>query len=506
MTHQPPDQLGDLDIEEFRRRGYEAIDWIADYLAGVERLPVLSTARPGDLLAALPEHGPEAPVDWDRQLADLQELILPGLTHWNHPRFLAYFANTGSAPGILGTAIATALNPNGMLWRTSPAATELEQRVVQWIAEWVGLPRETFGIINDTASTSSLCALAAARQEAPGYRRGGGVRALPASLRLYESEQAHSSIDKAALVLGLGQDAVCKIPTRADYSLDPDELAAAIARDRDAGLVPFCVVATIGTTAMTAIDPVLAIADICERERLWLHVDAAYGGPLAMLPEARPMFHGWERADSIVINPHKWMFTPMCASLLYTRRPASLREAFSLVPEYLRSDVGDDRGALDGTDASEPTPIDFMNYGIQLGRPFRSLKLWMVLCTYGRRGIQERLRHHLQLAHQLADRIDAHADFERLAPTPMSTICFRCRPGVGRSGDGRDLAPVQQDEWAPLNERILAEVNGSGSAFLSHARLRGRMTLRLAIGNIRTGAADIETAWTAIETAAGQRR
>lgn len=497
-------ELADLSIEEFRRRGYEAIDWIAEYLRDIDQLPVLSTQRPGALLDALPAQGPDLPVDWESQMSDLRERILPGITHWNHPRFLAYFSNTGSMPGILAAAIATALNPNGMLWRTSPAATELEQRVLQWVAEWLGLSRDTFGIINDTASTSSLCAIAAARHEAPGYGRAAGIRAVDGPLRLYLSDQAHSSIDKAAIVLGLGQDAVCKVPTRADYSMDPVALQAAIDRDRASGSVPFCVVATLGTTATTAVDPVAEIAAVCERQRLWLHVDAAYGGPLAMLPEKRALFRGWERADSIVVNPHKWMFAPMCASLLYTRKPASLRQAFSLVPEYLRSDVGDDRGSAPTGAGSEPSPVDFMNYGIQLGRPFRSLRLWMVLCTYGRQGIVDRLRHHLELAQWLADRIDEHDDFERLAPTPMATVCFRCNPGVGRSGDGTELPATEHDELATLNERLLAGVNGSERAFLSHARVRGRMTLRVAIGNIRTGQRHVEDAWQAIQDAAAE--
>lgn len=502
----PSDRLpesGDLGPDELRRRGHDAIEWVAEYLGRCRDLPVLARARPGDLLDRLPPHAPERPQPWEETLAALDELILPGITHWNHPRFFAYFANTASVPGIVGATLAAALNPNGMLWRTSPAATELEQRVVQWMAAWLGLDETTFGIINDTASTSSLCALAAARQAVPGYDSALGVASLPAPLRLYQSEQAHSSIDKAALLLGLGTRSVRSIPTTGDYAMDPDALRRAIAEDRAAGYLPFCIVATAGTTSSTSIDPLPAIADIAARENAWLHVDAAYGGSAAVVPEARALFRGWERADSIVTNPHKWLFTPMCCSLLFCRRPRDLRAAFSLVPEYLRSDVGDSRAA--DPDAVAETPIDYMNYGVQLGRPFRALKLWMVMCAYGRAGVEERLRHHLDMAARFAAEVDAHPDFERLAPTPLSTVCFRWRPGAGpRSGDGTALESLPEDPWAAANERLMAAVNRDGRTFISHTRLRGRLALRLAIGNLRTRRADVQTAWDVLQEQAAR--
>jgi aromatic-L-amino-acid decarboxylase len=489
---------GDLSAEEFRRRGYEIIDWIADFLDHVGDRPVLSQASPGDLLAQVSPHGPEDPVAWETLLEDLDTVVMPGVTHWNHPRFLAYFANTASVPGILGAMVATALNPNGMLWRTSPSATELEQRVAGWVARWVGLPDDLFGMINDTASVSSLVSIAAAREVAPGYRRASGLRSLDQPLRLYVSEQAHSSIEKAALVLGLGHEAVVKIRTRPDYSLDPDHLAAAIADDRSAGALPFCVVATVGTTSTTSVDPVDCIADLCEREGLWLHVDAAYAGPAAMLDELRPLFAGWERADSVVLNPHKWLFTPMCSSLLYTRRPDALREAFSLVPEYLRTDVGTG-DAAPGTGL----PPDYMNYGVQLGRPFRSLTLWFVLSTYGRRGLERRLRDHIEVTSAMAKWVDEHPDFERLAPTPFSVVCFRYRPGAGvGASDGTQLNEVDEDPHAAANEAIMAAVNANGHTFLSHTRLRGRLALRFAIGNLRTTEADVRSAWEEVLRAA----
>jgi len=488
------EELGDIAPDRFRAQGHDAIEWIAGFLERCRELPVMSRSRPGDLLAALPEHGPEDPVPWEDTLAQLDQLILPGITHWNHPRFFAYFANTGSVPGILAAAIGTALNPNAMLWRTSPAATELEQRVLAWLAQWVGLPDSMFGIINDTASVSSLCALAAARQAMPEYRPEQGLRSMPKPLRIYASDQAHSSIDKAALLLGLGTDNVVKIASDSRYAMDPRYLAEAIRADRASGYLPCCVVATAGTTSSTSIDPLAPIATICSDNDIWLHVDAAYGGAAAIVPESRHLFAGWERADSIVLNPHKWLFTPMTCSVLYCSRPVALEAAFSLVPEYLRGDVG-----KAARTANEIEPVDFMSYGIQLGRPFRALKLWMVMRAYGRRGIEQRLRHHMQLAAEAADRIDQHPDFERLAPTPLSVVCFRLRPGAGaNTGDGTTMAPIREDPYASLNEALLAAVNRSGRTFLSHTRLRGRFTLRLAIGNLRTTRDDVGQAWKCI--------
>jgi len=488
---------GDLSAEEFRARGHEVVDWIADYLQGVRDRPVLSRSRPGDLLARIPAEGPDKPEDWHTLMRQLDDVVMPGVTHWNHPRFLAYFANTASVPGILGAMIATALNPNGMLWRTSPAATELEQRVTGWVARWVGLPDEMFGMIQDTASVSSLVAIAAARQSIPDYRRDAGGASLSAPPRLYVSEQAHSSIEKAAVVLGLGQDAVVKIPTRADYSLDPVALSEAIAADRAAGRTPFCIVATLGTTSTTSVDPIAEMLTIARDQKIWLHVDAAYAGPAAMMPELRPHFDGWQHADSVVLNPHKWLFTPMCSSLLYTHHPDTVREAFSLVPEYLRSDVGAT------SEDTESLPPDYMNYGIQLGRPFRALTLWFVLSTYGREGLESRLRDHVEMTAELAGWIDAHPDFERLAPNPFSAVCFRYRRAAGPdTGDGVQLDSVQEDEWASDNESIMARVNAGGRAFLSHTRLRGRLTLRLAIGNLRTERDDLRVAWDEITRAA----
>ncbi|MFW6198258.1 MAG: pyridoxal phosphate-dependent decarboxylase family protein, partial [Acidobacteriota bacterium] len=493
----------------FRQQGHELVDWIADYLEHGRELPVLSRARPGELMERLPQGPPEEPRPWSETMQILDEALLPGITHWNHPRFFAYFSITGSAPGILAGTLSAALNVNAMLWRTSPAATELEHVVVRWLAEALGLPASRFGVITDTASISSLCALAAARHAATDGRvRARGLAREERPLRLYVSDQAHSSIDKAAILLGLGHDGVRTIPSDGAYRMDPEALRAAVAEDRAAGLSPFCVAATAGTTSTTSVDPLPAIAELCEAEGLWLHVDAAYAGSAAIVPEKRPLLEGWERADSLVVNPHKWLFTPVGCSVLYTRRPETLRQAFRLVPEYLRSDVGDTRrGEPDGGDEEVTLPVDFMDFGIQLGRPFRALKLWMVFRAFGRRGLTERIRAHLGMAAELAARIDADPDFERLAPTPFSTLCFRCRPGVGGdTGDGTDLDGVADDEWARLNEDLLERVNREGDVFLSHTRLRGRLALRLAIGNLRTTPDDVDVAWQTLRrTAHGLR-
>jgi len=467
-----------MDMESFRRDGHRVIDWIAEYLAHPERYPVLAQVEPGQIKRSLAKEPPENPEPFESVLQDVDATIAPGLTHWNHPGFFAYFSISGSEPGILGELLCAAFNVNAMLWRTSPAATELEEVALDWLRQLVGLPAEFMGLINDSASVSSLCAIAAAR-EALGLRiRQEGLAGRPElpRLRLYTSEHAHSSIEKAAIVLGIGQAGVKKIAVDDEFRLRSDALEAAVEEDVRAGWKPFCVVATVGTTSTTSIDPVPEIAAICERHKLWLHVDAAYGGAAAILPEKRSALAGCERADSIVVNPHKWLFVPLDCSAFYCRRPGILREAFSLVPEYLRT-------------PEEDSVRNFMDYGIQLGRRFRALKLWMVLRAFGVEGLRQHLRAHIALADQFRRWIEASSDFELLAPVPFSVVCLRSQPN--------DLPsrPEAEAYLNLLNEKLLESVNRTGEVFLSHTALDGKFTLRLAIGNLRTTEAHVRRAW-----------
>ncbi|HEU5300035.1 MAG TPA: pyridoxal-dependent decarboxylase [bacterium] len=467
---------GDMPPEEFEEHGRRAVEWVAEYLAHPDRFPVLAQVAPGQIRAALPAHPPEQGEPMEAILADFERVILPGITHWNHPSFFAYFAISGSGPGILGELLASALNVNGMLWKTSPAATELEEVALDWLRQLVGLPEGFMGIIMDTASMASLCALAAAREAVTEHRfREDGAAGGP-RLRLYTSEQAHSSIEKAAIVLGLGRAGVRKISVDDAFRMDAEALRTAVAEDRREGWRPFCVAATVGTTSTTSVDPVPAIAAICRAEGLWLHVDGAYAGIAAVVPEFRWALAGAEQADSIVINPHKWLFTPIDCSAFYCRHPEVLRAAFSLVPEYLRT-----------AEAEQTEVRDFMDYGVQLGRRFRALKLWMVLRYFGREGLAARLREHIRLGQALAGWIDADPDFERMAPTPFSTVCFRARPS------GRPPEALEG-----LNAALLDAVNATGRAYLSHTKLRGRYTMRCAIGNIRTTEAHVRDAWALI--------
>lgn len=453
----------DWDPEEFRAHGHRVVDWVADYLARVDTLPVLPNVRPGEIAGALPEEAPLEGEPFERLLDDLDQVVLPGVTHWNHPGFFAYFGITASGPGILGELVAAALNTNAMLWKTSPATTELELRVLSWMLQMFDLPRDWFGHLVDTASIGTLVSLAAAReaQDDLAVRVRGLAEPGHPRLRAYASEQAHSSVEKALITLGLGQEGLRKIPTDSDYRMDPRALRDAVREDRAAGLRPFAVVATVGTTSSTSVDPVDAIAEICEEERLWLHVDAAYAGAAAILPEMRPWFAGCERADSYLMNPHKWMFVPIDCSALYTRHPDVLRRTFQLVPEYLRTEL----------DAQ----VDLMNYGVQLGRRFRAIKLWWVIRTFGVEGLRRRVRAHCELARRFASWIEAEERFVLAAPVPFSTVCFRGRwPGLS------------EEEEDAANERLAARVSAVGPVFLAPTRLSGRATLRLAIGNLRT--------------------
>ena len=469
---------GDLDLEAFRTEGRRLIDWIASYLEGAERLPVLPRVRPGEVRAGLPASPPSRGEPLESILADVERQIVPGLTHWNHPGFFAYFSNSSTGPAILGELLTAAFNANAMLWKTAPAATELEMLMMDWLRQMTGLPAGLFGVIQDSASASTLVGLAAAREAVPGLdaRRRGLVG--QARLRMYASEQAHSSVEKAGIVLGIGQEGLRKVPVDAGFRMDPRALAAAVAEDRAAGFTPFAVTATVGTTSTTSVDPVPEIADICARERLWLHVDAAYAGSAAVVPELRWLLRGCERADSLVMNPHKWLFVPLDLSAFYTRRPEVVKAAFSLVPDYLRT-------------AEESLAPNLMDYGVSLGRRFRALKLWMVIRAFGQEGLAARIREHVRLAQAFRGWVEADPAFEVVAPSPLSVVCFRWR--------GPGAAPEEEDR---ANEKILDSVNLSGEAYLSHTRLGGRTVLRLAVGNVRTEERHVRRAWELIRAGA----
>ncbi|MGE5813167.1 MAG: pyridoxal phosphate-dependent decarboxylase family protein [Acidobacteriota bacterium] len=464
--------LGDMSPDEFRRHAHRLVDWIADYLHNNDNYPVLSRVQPGDIARQLPASAPEHGEPFDRVLDDFERTIVPGLTHWNHPGFFAYFAITGSAPGVLGEFLSAALNVQAMLWRTSPAATELEEVSLGWLRQLIGLPASFEGVIYDTASIASLHALAAAREEAVPDVRGQGLagRDLP-RMRVYCSEHAHSSIDKAVMMLGLGHHSLRRLPADSEFRLDVEALARAVADDRRAGLLPIAAVATVGTTSTTSVDPVPAIAELCERERLWLHVDAAYAGVAAMVPGYEHILAGADRAHSLVVNPHKWLFTPFDLSAFFCRRMDTIRAAFSLTPEYLRN-------------AEAGRARNLMDTGVQLGRRFRALKLWMILRHFGAEGLRARLREHMRLAQLFAGWVRRDPEFELLAPVPFSVVCFRVKPP--------NIPPAELDHY---NEALLEKLNASGEVFLSHTKLNGVLTLRLAIGHIRTEERHVRRAW-----------
>ena len=443
--------------EEFRAAGHQAVDWIADYLRDVGDRPVLPDVQPGDITDRLPRSGPEQGEPIEKIMEDFRNLIVPGSVHWNHPRFFAYFANSASGPGILGEMLAAALNDNHMLWKTGPAATELEQVSLGWLRQWLGLPDAFFGIIHDTASTASMHAVLAARESA-----GGEI----SKLVLYTSEHANLSIDRAALAAGIGRGHIRHIAADDDFRMRTDALSAAIEADLAAGRKPFCVIPTLGTTSSASLDPLPEIAAVARRYGLWLHVDAAYAGPAAVLEEYRFILNGAELADSLVMNPHKWLFTPMDLSVLYTRRPEAFRSALSLeeAPVYIQT-------------AATGREVNLCEYTVSLGRRFRALKLWFVLRYYGREGVAKILRAHVQMAQQFAEHIRAHPDCELAAPALFSLVCFRFRGSDQR------------------NRELLDRINASGRAFLSGTVLKGRFVLRLAIGNIATSVEDVEETW-----------
>jgi len=465
---------------EFRAAMHRAADLVADYLERVGAYPVLPPVRPGDVRALLPASPPARGEPVDALLDDYRHIIEPNVTHWNHPGFFGYFAITGSEPGILGEMLTAGLNVNHMLWKSGPAPTELEETVTDWLRQMMDLPPSFRGHINDTASMSTLLAIAAARHRAS----GGAVRSKglmgSAPMTVYASDHVHSSIDKALMTLGLGSEQLRRVPVDDAFRMRPEALERMITEDRSAGRTPIAIVATVGTTSTTSVDPFRAIAGIAQREGLWLHADAAYAGAAAICPEYRALMDGLELADSIVVNPHKWLLTPVDCSVLYLREPEILRAAFTLTPEYLKT--------------TEAGVTNLMDLGPQLGRRFRSLKLWFVIRSYGVEGLRAVIRGHCAMAREFAARVGQEPGFEVCAPVPFSTVCFRAVP------------PGSLDTQNAFNERLLAEVNAAGPVFLVHTKLNGRIVIRLAIGNARTTRDHVMAAWDLIRDAAARLR
>lgn len=457
-------KLGDMSPEEFRKYAHQMVDAAASYLEEIEKVPVLSQIKPGDVKNKLPESAPGKGEDFSKIFNDIFNVIIPGVTHWNHPGFMAYFNSSGSGPGIIAEFLAAAINTNGMLWRTNPASTELEELTLDWFRQSLKLPEEFKGFVYDTASVSTLHAFAQAREyygELKIREHGtAGRKDLP-KLRVYASEHAHSSIDKAVILLGLGIDGLRKIKSDDQFRMIPAELEKAIEEDKKEGVFPMCVTATVGTTSSTSIDPVPEIAEICKKHNIWLHVDGAHAGVAAMVPEYRHILNGVEQADSFVVNPHKWMFVPLDFSVLFTNKPDVLKWAFSLTAEYLKSDDGD--------------VTNFMDYGIQLGKRFRSLKLWFVMRYFGIEGLVGRFREHMRIAKIFEEFVDTDPNLEKTAPVPLSTVCFR----AFKSGAG-------EPELEQLNTLLMNKVNETGKIFISHTKLNGKFTLRVSISGLRT--------------------
>ena len=475
---------GDLDADELRRALHRMADWAADYREGIEDRPIQPAVAPGDITARLPASAPDRGEPLERILADLDSVVMAGVLHWGHPAFLGYFGSTSNGPALLGEIAAAAMNVSAMTWRTSPAATELESVMLSWIRQMVGLPDGLTGVVFDTGSTALLHALAVAREGAAGSIRQRGVagrRGVPVC-RVYASDQAHSSLEKAMIMLGLGEENAIRVPSDDAFAMDVEALRRTIESDASRGLRPLAVVATVGSTSTASVDAVAGIASVCRAHGAWLHVDAAYGGAIGLLPEKRGLLEGVDQADSVVVNPHKWLFVPLDFSALYLRDPEAMRRLFALTPEYLRGDAS--AGASGGA-------VNYMDYGIQLGRRFRALKAWMTFRAFGRDGLAARVREHCRLAELLGRWIDAEPAFERSAPITMSVVCFRRAP-EGLDADAADR----------LNASIAESVNVSGRAYLTHTRLKGRLVLRVGIGNIQTTELHVRTLWDEVRRAA----
>jgi aromatic-L-amino-acid/L-tryptophan decarboxylase len=460
--------------DEFRRYGHAVVDWIADYQSRIESFPVLSQVRPGEIRNSFPANPPAQGEAFPTILGDVERLILPGVTHWQSPNFFAYFPCNASGPGILGDLLSSGLGVQGMLWSTSPACTELETHVMDWLVGMLGLPEKFLssstggGVIQDTASSAALCALLAARERATGYV--SNKKGCNGKLVAYASTQTHSSLEKAAMIAGMGVESLRLIEVDENFAMRPEALVRQIEADRRAGLTPCFVCATVGTTSSNAMDPIAAISEICKKENLWLHVDAAMSGTAMLCPEFRHLQSGVELADSYNFNPHKWMFTSFDCNCFWVADRKALIRTLSILPEYLRNQATES-GAV----------IDYRDWHIQLGRRFRSLKLWFVIRHYGVEGLQHHIREHVRLAQQFEDWIRNDDRFELAAPVPLNLVCFRHKAG--------DAA----------NQGIMDRLNRSGDLFLTHTKLQGKLTLRLCVGQTNTKARHVESAWKRIQ-------
>ena len=471
--------LGDVSPAIFREQLHRLADWIADYREQIAERRIAPNDKPGAILARLNRAAPENAAGLDEIFADIDRVIVPGVAHWAHPQFMSYFGCTTTSPGIRAEMMTGALNVNAMTWRTSPAATELETLVLDWLRQWLGLSEQFAGVVYDTASISTMHALATAREQAAPSTRKQGLsgRGLP-GFRIYTSSQAHSSVEKGAIAIGIGEDNVRRIGCNADFRMDVLALRKMVASDLRNGFKPLAVVATVGTTSTASVDPVPQIAQVCREHEMWLHIDGAYGAGLALLPECKWVAAGWNEADSIVINPHKMLFIPFDFSALYVRDIARLRRLFTLAPEHLH--LRDPVGA----------EINYMDYGVQLGRRFRALKAWVVWRAFGREGLAARIREHLRLAKLLADWIENDERFELSAPVVMGVVCFRFKAGA----DDQKIDMV--------NSSVVERINASGRAYLTQTRLRGRTVMRIGLGNVLTTEQHLRNIWKLIQATA----
>ncbi len=467
-----------MDDQQFRKFGHEFIDWVADYFNNIESYPVLARVQPGEIKGALPSAPPESGESMEKIFADFKKTILPGMTHWQHPGWFAYFPANNSPASVLAEVLTAGLAAQCMIWQTSPAAAELEETVMGWLRDMIGLPASWSGVIQDTASTATLCSLLTAREVRTDFASNrSGVRE---PLTVYASTEAHSSVEKGIKIAGFGSENLRTIPVDETFAMIPDRLEEAIREDERRGRRPCAVVVTVGTTSSGAVDPLRPIGEICRRRGLWLHVDAAYAGTAAVLPEMRWLLDGAHLADSVVFNPHKWMLTNFDCSAYFVRDPGALIRTFEIHPEYLKT----------GKDA---VVKNYRDWGIQLGRRFRALKLWFVIRSYGVEGIRSMVREHLRLARLFASRLEARPDFEILAPVILSLVCFRWNDGR-KSGE----------ELNALNKTLLERVNASGKVFLTHTSLNGRFVIRLVVGQRTTTERHVRQAWEIIAAEAGR--